>query len=126
MRDTVPRPLRVEFGKGHSSSQSSTLLEQAAQGGHRSWTTPRPVISHSLRIGGAPALLQATSDIELVKRMVRWSSSAVRCIQKDRGPKRVAYQKAEGRRAAWHTKQSMKPHYLSTYTTVDPKQVRQQ
>eukprot|EP00435_Cladocopium_sp_Y103_P012460 s1027_g3.t1 len=30
-------------------------------------------MSHSLRIGGATALYQATSDIELVKRLGRWS-----------------------------------------------------
>eukprot|EP00435_Cladocopium_sp_Y103_P002944 s2186_g1.t1 len=34
-------------------------------------------LSHSLRIGGATALFQATSDIELVKRLGRWNSSAV-------------------------------------------------
>ena len=34
-------------------------------------------MSHSLRIGGASALFQATGEIELVKRTGRWSSSAV-------------------------------------------------
>ena len=34
-------------------------------------------MSHSLRIGGASALYQASGEIELVKRMGRWSSSAV-------------------------------------------------
>jgi hypothetical protein len=34
-------------------------------------------LTHSLRIGGATALFQATADIELVKRMGRWTSSAV-------------------------------------------------
>lgn len=34
-------------------------------------------MSHSLRIGGASALFQASGEIELVKRMGRWSSSAV-------------------------------------------------
>ena len=34
-------------------------------------------LSHALRIGGASALYQVSGDIELVKRMGRWSSSAV-------------------------------------------------
>ena len=34
-------------------------------------------MSHSLRIGGASALFQATGEIELVKRTGRWSSAAV-------------------------------------------------
>ena len=34
-------------------------------------------LSHSLRIGGATALYQATADIELVKRLGRWTSSSV-------------------------------------------------
>ena len=34
-------------------------------------------MSHSLRIGGASALFQATGEIELVKRTGLWSSSAV-------------------------------------------------
>ena len=33
--------------------------------------------SHSLRIGGASALFQATGEVEVVKRTGRWSSSAV-------------------------------------------------
>ena len=33
--------------------------------------------SHSLRIGGASALYQATGEVELVKRSGRWTSSAV-------------------------------------------------
>eukprot|EP00435_Cladocopium_sp_Y103_P036950 s669_g9.t1 len=42
-------------------------------------------MSHSLRIGGATALYQATSDIELVKRLGRWSSSAVHRYLEDGG-----------------------------------------
>eukprot|EP00435_Cladocopium_sp_Y103_P045096 s974_g12.t2 len=42
-------------------------------------------MSHSLRIGGATALFQATSDIELVKRLGRWSSSAVHRYLEDGG-----------------------------------------
>ena len=33
--------------------------------------------SHSLRIGGASALLHATREFDLVKRFGRWSSDAV-------------------------------------------------
>eukprot|EP00435_Cladocopium_sp_Y103_P071483 s29_g37.t1 len=42
-------------------------------------------LSHSLRVGGATALFQATSDIELVKRLGRWSSSAVHRYLQDGG-----------------------------------------
>ena len=42
-------------------------------------------MSHSLRIGGATALYQATMDVELVKRMGRWSSSAVHRYLQDGG-----------------------------------------
>ena len=41
--------------------------------------------SHSLRIGGASALFQATGEIELVKRTGRWSSSAVQRYLHDSG-----------------------------------------
>ena len=36
---------------------------------------PDRFLSHSLRIGGARALFQASADIALVKRMGRWTSS---------------------------------------------------
>jgi len=42
-------------------------------------------LSHSLRIGGASALFQASADIELVKRMGRWSSSSVQKYLYDGG-----------------------------------------
>ena len=42
-------------------------------------------LSHSLRIGGASALFQASGEIELVKRMGRWSSSAVQRYLHDGG-----------------------------------------
>ena len=42
-------------------------------------------MSHSLRIGGASALYQATADVEFVKRMGRWSSSAVQRYLHDGG-----------------------------------------
>ena len=38
---------------------------------------PARFMSHSLRIGGASALFQATGEIETVKRAGRWTSSAV-------------------------------------------------
>ena len=41
--------------------------------------------SHSLRIGGASALYQATGEIELVKRTGRWTSSAVHRYLHDSG-----------------------------------------
>ena len=41
--------------------------------------------SHSLRIGGASALYQATGKIELVKRTGRWTSSAVQRYLHDSG-----------------------------------------
>ena len=42
-------------------------------------------MAHSLRIGGATALYQATSDIELVKRLGRWTWSAVHGYLEDDG-----------------------------------------
>ena len=42
-------------------------------------------LSHSLRIGGASALFQVTADVELVKRMGRWTSSAVQRYLHDGG-----------------------------------------
>ena len=42
-------------------------------------------MSHSLQIGGATAPYQATMDVELVKRMGRWSSSAVHRYLQDGG-----------------------------------------
>ena len=42
-------------------------------------------LSHSLRIGGASALFQVSADVELVKRMGRWSSSAVQRYLHDGG-----------------------------------------
>ena len=42
-------------------------------------------LSHSLRIGGASALFQVSADVELVKRMGRWSSAAVQRYLHDGG-----------------------------------------
>ncbi|CAE7377685.1 unnamed protein product, partial [Symbiodinium necroappetens] len=55
-------------------SDAQELLQRAAQG---IGLPPERFRSHSLRIGGASALFQATGEIELVKRTGRWSSSAV-------------------------------------------------
>lgn len=41
--------------------------------------------SHSLRIGGASALYQATGEMEVVKRTGRWTSSAVQRYLHDSG-----------------------------------------
>ena len=41
--------------------------------------------SHSLRIGGASALYQATGEVEVVKRTGRWTSSAVQRYLHDSG-----------------------------------------
>ena len=41
--------------------------------------------SHSLRIGGASALFQATGEVEVVKRTGRWSSGAVHRYLHDDG-----------------------------------------
>lgn len=46
---------------------------------------PERFLSHSLRIGGASALFQASADIELVKRMGRWTSSSVQRYLYDGG-----------------------------------------
>jgi hypothetical protein len=46
---------------------------------------PDRFLSHSLRIGGASALFQASADIELVKRMGRWTSSSVQRYLYDGG-----------------------------------------
>ena len=50
-------------------------------------------LSHSLRVGGATALYQATSDIELVKRLGRWQSSAVHRYLQDGGAVKDVSQK---------------------------------
>ena len=55
-------------------TQVQHLLQRAAAG---VGLPPERFMSHSLRIGGASALFQATGEIELVKRTGRWSSAAV-------------------------------------------------
>ena len=58
------------------------LLQKAATG---VGLPPERFMSHSLRIGGATALYQSTMDVELVKRMGRWSSGAVHRYLQDGG-----------------------------------------
>ena len=60
--------------------QLQAALQRAAEG----VGLPRERFkAHSLRIGGASALLHATKDFELVKRFGRWSSDAVHAYLHD-------------------------------------------
>ena len=78
---TGPSALRKRFGSARAfvslgewaDADQRPGPECAAEGG----LPPERFLSHSLRIGGASALFQATGKIELVKRAGRWSSSAV-------------------------------------------------
>ena len=54
--------------------QTQAILQESAAA---CGLPPERFQSHSLRIGGATALYQATGEIELVKRRGRWSSDAV-------------------------------------------------
>ena len=45
----------------------------------------REVSNHSLRIGGASALYQATGEVEVVKRSGRWTSGSVHRYLHDSG-----------------------------------------
>ena len=86
MRGTWPQRFSATSGEGKrplfrwasgavlKRTEVQLLLQRAAQG---VGLPPERFLSHSLRIGGATALYQATADIELVKRMGRWSSSTV-------------------------------------------------
>lgn len=77
------RPLfRWSSGAVLKRTEVQLLLQRAAQG---VGLPPERFLSHSLRIGGATALYQATADVELVKRMGRWSSSAVQRYLHDGG-----------------------------------------
>ena len=77
------RPLfRWSSGAVLKRTEVQLLLQRAAQG---VGLPPERFLSHSLRIGGATALYQATADIELVKRMGRWSSSTVQRYLHDGG-----------------------------------------
>ncbi|CAE7036810.1 unnamed protein product [Symbiodinium sp. CCMP2592] len=69
------KPLfRWANGQMLKRTQVQYVLQQAAAG---VGLPPGRFMSHSLRIGGASALFQATGEIEVVKRTGRWSSSAV-------------------------------------------------
>ncbi|OLP75601.1 hypothetical protein AK812_SmicGene44576 [Symbiodinium microadriaticum] len=69
------KPLfRWASGQMLRRTQVQHLLQRAAVG---VGLPPERFMSHSLRIGGASALFQATGEIELVKRTGRWSSAAV-------------------------------------------------
>ena len=67
-----PLPMGVRIGDQAPGSATS-----AATGCHRGRTPCRQISVAQLRIGGATALYQATLDIELVKKMGRWTSSSV-------------------------------------------------
>ncbi|CAE7936392.1 unnamed protein product, partial [Symbiodinium necroappetens] len=69
------KPLfRCANGQMLKRTQVQNLLQRAAAA---TGLPPDRFMSHSLRIGGASALFQATGEIELVKRTGRWSSAAV-------------------------------------------------
>lgn len=77
------KPLfRWASGRVLTRLEIQVLLQKAAAG---VGLPPSRFMSHSLRIGGATALYQATMDVELVKRMGRWSSSAVHRYLQDGG-----------------------------------------
>ena len=69
------RPLFV-WGNGSMLRRTEVqfLLQKAAKA---EGLPSERFLSHSLRIGGASALYQVFGNIELVKRMGRWSSSTV-------------------------------------------------
>ena len=74
-REEAKLPLfRWQGGRVLRREEVQRVLQQAAQA---CGLPPERFQSHSLRIGGATALYQATGEIELVKRRGRWFSSAV-------------------------------------------------
>ena len=105
MRGTWPQRFSATSGEGKrplfrwasgavlKRTEVQLLLQRAAQG---VGLPPERFLSHSLRIGGATALYQATADIELVKRMGRWSSSTVQRYLHDGGSTipRISHQMA--------------------------------
>ena len=72
--DSLKPLFRWSSGQALKRTEVQSLLQQAARG---VGLPPERFMSHSLRIGGATALYQSTGEIEVVKRMGRWSSSAV-------------------------------------------------
>ena len=95
---TMKKVWPCRFQAGHSESQLplfrwssgavlkrteiQLFLQKAAEG---VGLPSERFLSHSLRIGGATALYQATGDIELVKRLGRWTSSSVHRYLEDGG-----------------------------------------
>ena len=77
------KPLfRWSAGQSLKRTEVQSFLQQAARG---VGLPPERFMSHSLRIGGATALYQSSGEIEVVKRMGRWSSSAVQRYLHDGG-----------------------------------------
>ena len=77
-----PPPLQMGIWDGDQEVGSATFV---AKSGRRVGLQGDRYMAHSLRIGGATALYQATGDIELVKRIGRWTSSAVHRYLEDGG-----------------------------------------
>ena len=74
------------FRWGNGTTLRRTEVQAVLQKAARAERLPEDrFMSHSLRIGGASALFQASGEIELVKRMGRWSSSAVQRYLYDGG-----------------------------------------
>ena len=70
--------LKPLFRWGSGQMRKRTQVQNALQKAAKAVGLPSErFMSHSLRIGGASALFQATGEIELVKRTGRWSSAAV-------------------------------------------------
>ena len=65
---------RWESGRLIAREQIQQVLQMAAAA---VGLPPERFRSHSLRIGGASAILHATNQFDLVKRFGRWSSDAV-------------------------------------------------
>ena len=61
-------------GQALKRTQVQAMLQKAASA---CGLPAERFMSHSLRIGGASALFQATGEMEVVKRTGRWSSAAV-------------------------------------------------
>ena len=80
--DSLKPLFRWSAGQALKRTEVQSFLQQAARG---VGLPPERFMSHSLRIGGATALYQSTGEIEVVKRMGRWSSSAVQRYLHDGG-----------------------------------------
>ena len=80
--DSLKPLFRWSAGQSLKRTEVQSFLQQAARG---VGLPPERFMSHSLRIGGATALYQSTGEIEVVKGMGRWSSSAVQRYLHDGG-----------------------------------------